>query len=159
MTPTPSSADEQAIRALYRDLLRCWNAEDAQNFAALFLDDGSIIIYDGTLLNGRAEIEAQFRTIFARYNTPMFAQIVYQVRFLTGDMAILYGAVGMYSLPHLTINPLLNATQSLLAHRRDGAWRIAHFQNTRATFPGRPDLVEAMTAQLQAVADAQTGRR
>lgn len=157
MTPTTPSADEQAIRALYRELLRCWNAEDASNFAALFLDDGSIIIFDGTLVRGRAAIETQFGTIFARYLTPTFVQVVHGVRFLTTETAILYGVVGVCSLPNLTINPMLNATQSLLAHYRNGAWRIAHFQNTRATFPGRPDLEAAMTAELQAVADALGG--
>lgn len=151
------SSDEQAIRTLYRVLLRYWNAQDASNFAALFLEDGSIVIYDGTLITGRAAIETEFGTIFARYYTPTFVQVVYTVRFLTADTAILHGAVGMCSLPELLVNPMLNASQTLVAHRSDGYWRIAHFQNTRATFIGRPDLVAAMTAELQAVADALTG--
>jgi uncharacterized protein (TIGR02246 family) len=152
------SEDERAVRALYTDLLRCWNSEDAVRFASLFVADGTIIIYDGTLLSGRAEIAAQFGTIFKRFDTPTFVQIVRKVRFLSHDMAILYGAVGMYSLPELLINPTLNAMQTLLAQRRDDGWRIAHFQNTRADFPGRPDLVAAMTRALQREADAHIRR-
>lgn len=157
MTSTTPSTDEKAIRALYQELLRCWNAEDASNFASLFLDDGSIIIFDGTLVRGRAEIETQFGTIFARYYTPTFVQIVYEVRFLTTEVAILIGAVGVCALPNLVINPMLNATQSLVAHYRDGVWRIAHFQNTRATFVGQPAREAALTAELQAVVDALGG--
>jgi uncharacterized protein (TIGR02246 family) len=152
------SEDERAVRALYTDLLRCWNSEDAVRFASLFVADGTIIIYDGTLLSGRAEIAAQFGTIFKRFDTPTFVQSVRKVRFLSHDMAILYGAVGMYSLPELLINPTLNAMQTLLAQRRDDGWRIAHFQNTRADFPGRPDLVAAMTRALQREADAHIRR-
>ncbi|MGH2505234.1 MAG: SgcJ/EcaC family oxidoreductase [Ktedonobacterales bacterium] len=156
--PATMSDDERAVRALYTDLLRCWNSEDAVRFASLFVADGSIIIYDGTLLSGRAEIAAQFGTIFQRFDTPTFVQIVRKVRFISHDMVILYGAVGMYSLPELLINPTLNAVQTLLAQHCDGDWRIAHFQNTRADFPGRPDLVAAMTRALQREADAHIRR-
>ncbi|HEX8730244.1 MAG TPA: SgcJ/EcaC family oxidoreductase [Ktedonobacterales bacterium] len=156
--PARMSEDERAVRALYADLLRCWNSEDAARFASLFAEDGTIIIYDGTLLSGRAEIAAQFGTIFRRFDTPTFVQIVRKVRFISPDMAILYGAVGMYSLPQLLINPTLNAVQTLMAQRSQGEWRIAHFQNTRADFPGRPDLVAAMTRALQREADTHTHR-
>lgn len=156
--PAMMSEDERAVRALYTDLLRCWNSEDAAGFASLFVADGTIIIFDGTLLSGRAEIAAQFGTIFKRFDTPTFVQIVRQVRLISHDIAILYGAVGMYSLPELLINPTLNAVQTLLAQRRDGGWGIVHFQNTRADFPGRPDLVAAMTRALQREADAHIRR-
>lgn len=156
--PATVSEDERAVRALYADLLRCWNREDGDSFASLFEEDGTIVIFDGTLLNGRAEIAAQFGSIFKRFDTPTFVQIVRQVRFLSHDLAIVYGVVGMYSLPDLLINPMLNAVQTLLAQHRQGVWRIAHFQNTRADFPGRPDLVAKMTSALQRSADAQTKR-
>lgn len=156
--PARMSEDERAVRMLYSDLLRSWNSEDGERFASLFAEDGTIIIYDGTLLSGRAEIAAQFGTIFRRFDTPTFVQIVRKVRFISPDMAMLYGAVGMYSLPELLINPTLNAVQTLLAQRRGDSWRIAHFQNTRADFPGRPELVAAMTRALQREADAHTYR-
>jgi hypothetical protein len=44
-----------------------------------------------------------------------------------------------------------------VAHYRDGVWRIAHFQNTRATFVGQPAREAALTAELQAVVDALGG--
>jgi hypothetical protein len=48
----------------------------------------------------------------------------------------------------------------LVAQWVDGAWRVALFQNTPAQFHGRPDLVAAMTEELQRALDEQgTGGR
>jgi hypothetical protein len=38
-----------------------------------------------------------------------------------------------------------------LVARRNGGWRIAHFQNTPASLDGRPEEREALTSQLQAL--------
>jgi hypothetical protein len=35
--------------------------------------------------------------------------------------------------------------------RVDGQWRVALYQNTPAAFHGRPDLSEALTAELRAL--------
>jgi hypothetical protein len=51
------------------------------------------------------------------------------------------------------IKPDVNAVQSLVAVRRDGEWRVAHFQSTPAAFDGRPDEADALTAELQSVLD------
>jgi len=47
------------------------------------------------------------------------------------------------------INPAVNAIQTLTAIKQDGQWSIALFQNTPAQFHGRPDLSEALTAELR----------
>ncbi|HEY7975098.1 MAG TPA: DUF4440 domain-containing protein, partial [Ktedonobacterales bacterium] len=57
------------------------------------------------------------------------------------------------SLATTTINPTLNAIQTLIVCQRDGVWRIALFQNTPAQFHGRPDLVAQMTDELQQLLD------
>ena len=147
--PETSDSDADAVRALYRDLLRAWNSRDADAFAALFTDDGSIIIYDGTLVAGRTEIGLRFGAIFATYATAVFAQRTIGVRFISDEVALLLGFVGMFTLSDPPINPTLNAIQSLMARRIAGDWRIAHFQNTRATFDVRPDLAAQMISELQ----------
>ena len=52
------------------------------------------------------------------------------------------------------ISPATNSHQTVVAEKQDGEWRIVLFQNTPAQFHGRPELVEEMTRELQAVADA-----
>lgn len=71
------------------------------------------------------------------------------MRALGQDVALLRAVAGL--LPHgqADLNPAANAIQSLVAVRRDGAWRIALFQNTPAQFHGRPELAEQLTAELR----------
>jgi hypothetical protein len=44
----------------------------------------------------------------------------------------------------------------VIAERQQRRWKIVLFQNTAAQFHGRPQLVEEMTRELQAVADGST---
>lgn len=150
-----SGADESAIHALYHALLRAWNERDAEAFAALFIADGAMIGYDGTVVDGQDEIARHLGAIFAQHQTPAYIQKVRQVRLLTAEVAALRGVVGMPSLVTGVITPTLNSIQSLVACRRDGVWRVALFQNTPAQLHGRPDLVAEMTAELQALLDGE----
>jgi len=45
--------------------------------------------------------------------------------------------------------PAVNAIQTLVAVCNDGEWRVALFQNTPAAFHGRPELAEALSAELR----------
>jgi uncharacterized protein (TIGR02246 family) len=49
--------DEIQITHLYQNLLSCWNKRSAADFAALFAEDGHVVGFDGSELNGRSEIE------------------------------------------------------------------------------------------------------
>lgn len=147
MTQTPS--DEGAVRALYSALVKAWNTRDGQAFGAYFADDGSIVGYDGSLVDGRDAIAAEMSGIFAHHETPAYIQKVRSVRFLGADVALLRGIAGMPSLLDGKIMPNLNSIQTLLAERHDGVWRIVLFQNTPAQFHGRPDLVQQMTDELE----------
>lgn len=142
-------ADENLIRALYHNLLRAWNQRDADGFASFLTDDGVIIGFDGTTVETPAAIASHLSEIFANHEPPAYVQVIQSVRFLTEDTALVRGVAGMPSLLTGKINPTLNSVQTLVVVRRDGAWRIALFQNTPAQLHGRPELVERMTEELQ----------
>jgi uncharacterized protein (TIGR02246 family) len=150
---SPSPNDQEAVRAVYDGLVRAWNTRDAVAFAALFIADGSIVGYDGTVVDGQAEIASHIGAIFVHHQTPAYIQKAQRVRFLSDEVAVLRGIVGMPSLATTTINPTLNAIQTLIVCQRDGDWRIALFQNTPAQFHGRPELVAQMTDELQQLLD------
>jgi uncharacterized protein (TIGR02246 family) len=141
--------EEAAVRALYHDLLTAWNSRDGQAFGAYFVEDGGIVGYDGSLVDGREAIAAEMSRIFTHHQTPAYVQKVRSVRFLEAQVALLRGIVGMPSLLDGSIMPNLNAIQTLLAEKHDGVWRVVLFQNTPAQFHGRPDLVQQMTEELE----------
>lgn len=148
MTQTTSD-EEAAVRALYMKLVKAWNTRDGQAFGACFAADGGIVGYDGTLVDGRDAIAAEMNLIFAHHETPAYIEKVRSVHFLGEDVALLRGIAGMPSVLDGTLMPNLNAIQTLLAKKQDGAWCIVLFQNTPAQFHGRPDLVQQMTEELE----------
>src|SRR5262245_32640891 len=89
------SPDETEVRALYRELLDSWNRRSADAFATLFLDDGNVIGFDGSQMNGRAEIASTLQQIFSNHMTAPYVSKVRDVCFLTPEVAILRAIVGM----------------------------------------------------------------
>lgn len=147
-TPIPSS-DEDAIRARSLELARSWNRRDAAAFAACFAEDGTVIAYDGEVVEGRTRIATQLAALFARHETPIYVTAVQRTLCLTSEAAMLRSIGGMYSVADAAINPTLNAVQTLILRKRDGVWRIVLAQTTPAKLDGKPELVKNLTEALQ----------
>jgi len=147
--PAVPSADEIAVRTLYRKVLDGWNQHSAEAFASPFADDGEAIGFDGSQMIGRAEIAATLRQIFADHVTAPYVSQVRSVRLVSPEVAILRAIVGMVPPGQMNLNPALNAHQTLVAAKRDGLWHIHLLQTTPAQLHGRPDLVKQMTEELR----------
>lgn len=145
---------DREICELYHELIRAWNERDAATFAALFALDGVTIGFDGSLMTGTLEIEGSLTQIFRDHPTPPYYPKISSTRFVTDDCGILVAIAGMSPGCASAINPAFNARHSLVAVKRDGDWKIVHFQNTPAAFHGRPEMVASMTAELQVVKDS-----
>lgn len=135
---------------LYHRLLDAWNMHDAAFFAAQFEDDGNCVGFDGSQIDGREAIEAKIGQKFANHETASYVVNIREIRFLTPETAVLRAIAGMVPPGRSDIDPAVNAIQSLVAVRRGDRWRIALFQNTPAQFHGRPELAEALSAELRA---------
>lgn len=145
----PIITDAEAIARLYHQLLDAWNRRSARDYAALFAEDGSTVGFDGSMMNGRAEIESTLAQIFADHATAAYVGKVRFVRTLAPGAAILQAVCGMVPPGQRDINPAVNAVQSLAAVQSADGWRIAFFQNTPAQFHGRPDLSDALSEELR----------
>jgi uncharacterized protein (TIGR02246 family) len=141
--------EDAAVSALYNQLLGWWNERQAEQYAALFAEDGSIVGFDGSQVDGRAAIAEHIGGVFRDHQTARYVSIVREVRLLGGDVALLRAVAGMVPPGKTDINPATNAVQSLIAVRQAGAWRIALFQNTPAQFHGRPEDAAALTEELR----------
>ena len=145
----PPSPHETEVSALYRQLLDSWNRRDADAFATLFIEDGGIIGFDGSQMNGQGEIASTLRQIFVDHLPPPYVSKVRGVRFLSSEVAILRAIAGMVPPGQSALDPNLNAVHTLVAAKHDGTWRIVLFQNTPAQLHGRPQLVQQMTEELR----------
>ena len=147
------------VRALYRSLIDAWNDRDAAGFATCFAVDGSTVGFDGSTLEGPIEIERSLRQIFADHPTARYVTKVKTLSFPILSVGLLRAVVGMVPPGENDVNPAVNAIQSLVAIQREGAWRIALFQNTPAAFHGRPEMVEAHTHEIREMLGALTRSR
>jgi uncharacterized protein (TIGR02246 family) len=145
----PSAADESAVTILYMQLLNHWNHREAGAMAGLFLEDGHVVGFDGSQIDGRAQIAAEMGRIFHDHQTAVYFGKVREIRFLGADTALLRGVVGMLPPGQSDIDPAVNAIQSLVALKQNEEWQIALFQNTPAQFHGRPEVAAALTEELR----------
>ena len=147
--PQPRVDDaESEVRGLLTSFHDAWNRRDANGIADLFADDGHVVGFDGSVLDSSAAIRAEMTRIFADHKPASFVGKVREVAFPAPNVAMLRAIVGMVPPDKSALNPAVNAIQTLWAVKRSGEWRVLMLQSTPAAFHGRPELVEAMTAEL-----------
>jgi len=152
MTDTRRRSREDVV-AIYTRLLEAWNRRDADAFAALFAESASVVGFDGSQMNGRAEIATQLRAIFANHPTAAYVAKVREVRELDPLVILLRAVVGMIPPGKTELNPAVNAIQSLVIVL-DPEPKLALLHNTPAAFHGRPHLAEQLTQELTGVVRA-----
>lgn len=152
----PDSHNLSVDRAIdvYTQLLEAWNRRDAESFAALFVETGSAIGYDGSQMHGRAEIETALRGVFASHHTSSYVAKVREVRSLGSGAALLRAVAGMVPPGTQELNAAVNAVQSVVFISEGAELRIALLQNTPAAFHGRPELARQLTEELSAIVRA-----
>lgn len=140
---------EQAARALYTDLLRCWNERDPTGFAARFVRQGNIVGFDGSQVDGQAEIEAHLTQVFGHHPTAAYVGKVREVRMLGSEVVLLRAVAGMVPANQSDLNPALNTIHTLVGSKQREGWKAELFQSTPAAFHGRPEASDALTAELR----------
>src|SRR5713226_10104609 len=101
-------------------MLDSWNNRAAADLAALFAEDGNLVGFDGSMLNGRSEIESALRQVFADHPTAAYVGKVRSVRLLTADAPVRRAVAGMVSPGQSDLNPAVNTVQTLIAAKRAG---------------------------------------
>jgi uncharacterized protein (TIGR02246 family) len=145
----PEATEESQVRLLYQELLKAWNEKNARKMADLIAENGNLVGFDGSQIDGRRQVESVLGKIFADHPTAAYVSIVRELRLLSPDVALLRAVAGMVPPGQSDINPAVNAVQSLIAAKEQGRWRIALFHNTPAAFHGRPELSEQLTEELR----------
>lgn len=142
--------DESAIQSLLWQMIDGWNRGSGDAFATPFAEDADFVGFDGTYFKGREEIASFHQMLFERIlvGTRLIGK-VRGVRFLTPEVALLHAVGGTLMQGHSDLDPERNSVQTLVAVKRDGSWKLAAFQNSRAQFLGRPELAERLTEELR----------
>jgi uncharacterized protein (TIGR02246 family) len=139
---------EDAARTLYQRLIDGWNGQDAQAMAAAVAPDGLVIGFDGSQMPGREAVAKELGGIFADHETATYVVIVRSVVTLGADTALLHAVAGMVPPGGSELMPDRNQIQTVVARPEGDDWLVGLFQTTPARFDGRPELNEALTAEL-----------
>ena len=151
--PTPDPMPEaEHVRSLYTALIDAWNRRDARAMADLYASNGSQVGFDGSEAATPETIFAHLDPIFRNHPTARYVAKVREVRKIGDSVILLRAVAGMVPPGSTTIKPEVNAIQTLIASRENGRWRIELFQNTPAAWHGRPQDVQKLTEELQALA-------
>src|SRR3954468_23108720 len=113
---------ESGIRQLYEQIIAAWNRRDAVDMAAPFAENGSIVGFDGSPVDGREAIETHLRPIFADHPTAAYVARVRAVRAVSDGVALLRAEAGMVPPGGAEPKPALNTIHSLVARRNADGW-------------------------------------
>lgn len=151
-TLSSATDDKAAIRSLYQQLMDGWNAASGYAFAAPFEEDGDLVGFDGTHIKGRQEIASFHQHLFDMFlKGSRLIGKVRSMRFLTSNVAVMHAVGGTVMAEQSDLEPERNSVQTLVAVKRNGKWSLAAFQNTRATYMGRPEESQKLTEELRAL--------
>jgi uncharacterized protein (TIGR02246 family) len=139
---------EEAARRLYQRLIDGWNEHDAEAMAATLASDGLVIGFDGSQMLGRKAVAEELTAIFADHETATYVVKVRSVVPLGGDAAMLHAVAGMVPPGSSELMSDRNQIQTVVARPEGDDWLVALFQTTPARFDGRPELGEALGAEL-----------
>lgn len=110
--------------------------------------DGNAVGFDGSPLNGQAEIAATLRGIFENHQTAAYVAKVREVRELRPGVVLVRSVVGMVPPGKTELNPAVNAIQSLVMVEHGADVKVALLHSTPAAFHGRPQLADQLTKEL-----------
>jgi len=128
---TTTDADAAAIAALTQKVVAAWAYQDADTFASVFADDGTMILA-GVYCEGRDQVRAHMAEAFeGRYKGTQVTGKPISIRFLGPDTAILLSQGGVLQAGETEVSEDSAIRASWLAVRQDdGQWRLAAYQNT-----------------------------
>jgi uncharacterized protein (TIGR02246 family) len=125
-----TDSDQAAVAGLTQRLVVAWSHHDADAFADLFVDDGTMIL-PGVLRTGRAEIRDYMAQAFE--NEYQGSQVTGQpldLRFLTPDVAVLLTEGGVLAPGDTEVTGDRAIRATWLAVKRNGQWQLANYQNS-----------------------------
>ena len=143
------SPEEQAVHALYREVLRSWNRRDARGFAALCTHAARVTVHDGVEMHGRGTIELELSRSFERQPTLACIGVVRAIQPLGEGVHRLSAIAGMYRPGSYRVDPAWNALHTMVSVREQGRLRVVSYQSTPAAFHEQPDLGQRLTADLE----------
>jgi uncharacterized protein (TIGR02246 family) len=132
----PSAADQAAIAAVPQRIVQAWAEHDAEAFAGVFTEDGTMVL-PGSYRKGRADIEAFMADAFrGRYHRTQVTGTPISVTFLNDEAGVLVTQGGVLGPGQTELSDETAIRASWVVVKRNGEWQLAAYQNSPAVSAG-----------------------
>ncbi|WP_020670896.1 SgcJ/EcaC family oxidoreductase [Amycolatopsis nigrescens] len=130
ITTTPSAGDQAAVASIPRRVIAAWAAHDANAFAELFTENGSMIL-PGQFQKGRAEIRAFMTAAFAGpYRDTRVTGSPVSVEFFSDEAGVLITEGGVLHPGETEVAGERAIRASWVVVKVGGQWLLAAYQNS-----------------------------
>jgi uncharacterized protein (TIGR02246 family) len=129
-TAGPTDADRAAVVAVPERIVTAWAKHDADAFAAVFTEDGSMIL-PGLYRQGRDDIRSFMTEAFAGpYKGTQVTGQPLDMRFFGGDTAVITTQGGVLAPGEKHVAPERSIRASWVVVKQGGQWLLAAYQNS-----------------------------
>ncbi|MEV4625766.1 SgcJ/EcaC family oxidoreductase [Micromonospora sp. NPDC049523] len=129
-TSAVTEADTAEVAGLTQRIVAAWAAHDADAFAGVFVEDGTMIL-PGVFQKGRDQIRAFMAAAFeGPYKGTQVTGQPFDLRFLGSDVAVLLTKGGVLAPGETEVPEERGIRATWLAAKQDGQWLLAAYQNT-----------------------------
>ncbi|GAB3463664.1 SgcJ/EcaC family oxidoreductase [Actinophytocola sediminis] len=127
---TPSQGDQVGIASLTQKVIAAWAYHDADGFADLFIESGTMVLA-GVYRSGREQIREYLKEAYeGRYKGTQVTGKPLGIRVLGPDSAILLSRGGVLEAGESEVSRDGAVHASWVVVKQDGEWRLAAYQNT-----------------------------
>lgn len=117
-----AEVDLSDVEAAAADFEKAYNSGNAEQLAALFLEDAEIVDEDGSIVQGRASIQSRFAVVFQEFPKAHIAIEITSLRQLSPDVAVEDG----YSTTTLSADEPGSRSPYTVVHlKRNGKWLMS----------------------------------
>lgn len=127
---TPDEQDLAAVVAVSGRIVSAWDGNDAQAFAEVFTEDGTMVL-PGVYRKGRQEVRAFMESAFAGpYKGTRVTGTPLDLRFLGPDNAVIVTQGGVLAPGDTEVSDKQGIRATWVVSREGGEWRLAAYQNS-----------------------------
>lgn len=127
-----TASDQVAVAALTQRVVAAWAYNDADSFAGVFVDDGTMTL-PGIFLQGREAIRKYLVEAFAGpYKGTQVTGRPLDIKFFGPDSGILISLGGVLGPGQTEVSDEQAIRAAWVVVKRDGQWQLAAYMNTPA---------------------------